>query len=443
MPLGNFINLLFQNISVYIIIFIYVFVIYFCLFRKYIFSLYDPAFFLCFVSSAFATSTVIFLYYFKQIDYIYFFNYCATLITFYLAFFIFAKKVPTRNLIAKHKISKNNQFSTQINETYFTIFFIFTLFHILHQLYIYLTAGIPLFMESRLTITLSEGIVTAFFSRIIGLFTIPAGLMCYYVIFFGKKWKKIYAFFYLFLLLFFSFLSGSKGAILNLFFTFSVFIFFTQNYNRTGIKILKSKIIFVLLLFIILLALLTISIQINQNLFGAINHLILRFSAYGDGYVYAYPNDNILKVEKLSLVDFIFGDFLHTFRLSSSKRPQGYGFNLMDLAHCVENSISGPNPRFNLVGYSYFGFLGSLILSFIAGGIFAFSRNLLLSSVDKTALIQIRNYYIYQLLCSVESDIPAVIINITTNLFLQVIILLFFILILYGAKKKKNSYVLN
>ena len=424
MRLDAFIDLLFNDVSVYILTACMVLSIYYLVFRKYIFNILDISFFQNFVSSAFATSTVIFLFYCSEIKFIYILHYFVTIGVFYCVFLLCAKKVPKKNtlgIIPRHRvyIQKKN-----ISITFFTVFVLLSFSHCLYQLYIYLVAGIPVLLESRLSINLSGGVLMGFLYRVSGLFITPAMLMCWYIVYLGRKWQRLYGCIYLSLLFVFAFLSGSKGAILNLFFVFTTFVFFSQNYNVKGVRFLQSSRMIIVIVSIVCLTLVIIVIQNRGNLLSAIQHLFLRLSAYGDGYVYGYPNDNLTKMVKIKLLDFLFGDLLHTFRLSATDRGVGYGFSLIEIVYGIPGATSGPNPRFNLVGYSYFGFWGSVVIAAFAGGIFALGRNLFIGCVDKSPVHQVICYYVFSMVNFIETDIIQVVTNLTTNFFLHTIIFL-------------------
>lgn len=424
MTLGKFLSLFFPNFLVYCILFFVILCIYICFLKRYVFHVLDPFFYQNIVSSSFATTTVAFLIYYGKINAVYAMNYFSTLLVFWFTFMFFAKKIPRKYVLVETE-KCHRMTSVFLNEKFFTLFVLFSFFNIFLQLFIYLKCGIPLFMHSRLEVNIYGGFVIGLVSRIQGLFSSFSMLMVFYVLFFSHGWKRLYGKIYFVVLLIFSFLSGSKGAFLTYIFLFSVFVYLTQLYNDKGKAMLVSKKIYLLLFPIVIITFCIIGLQQKSNIFGIVQHLFLRFAAYGDGYIYSYPNGVLEHVTKQNIGEFLFGDFLHTFRLIDSPRNLGFGFELTDLVYNVTGSTTGPNPRFNLVGYAYFGFVGSIFIAFLCGILLAVLRNLFIKSIDFMPISQVVIFFIYQKGSGVETDLPGVISNFTTDLLLQVLILFY------------------
>ncbi len=435
MPLPEFTSLLYKNLGQYILILIITGSIYYIFLRKYMFSIFDTLFFNNIVSSTCATSTVVFLFMQNKIRPIYFYNYLITVIIFWCIFMIFGKKIPIKNCV-KFKYSTIQRHFFPIENFYpsknFYIFFqVFAILNVLIQLFFYLKTGIPLFMRSRLEVTLNGGMLVALLSRIRPLISVTSTFMVYYVIAFEHRYKKLFGKIYLVCLLTFVMLSGSRSGLFSFIFSFAVFVYLTQYYNRTGINLLTNPKFFIFLVFCLFITIGIIAVQSKGNLANSFAYLFVRFTAYGDPYIYGYVNDNFLKVTKLDLLNFIFGDFLQTFRLSTIRRNIGFGFELNNIVYNVTDSVGGPNSRFNLITYSYFGFFGSIISAVVCGGIFTLTRNLLISAVDKTPKFQIISYFFYSICSSVETEPISMISSLTTNLFIQICVftcLSFFIL---------------
>lgn len=448
MPLVNFIEILFLNIPEYLIIVLITSIVYYLIFRKYIFSLFDPLLFGNIVSSIFATSTVIFLYKQKKIQDIYFINYLITLVIFWTIFYFFGKRIDNKYSIRfKYKTKRIVESQSQkliIDNDFFTFYEVFAIMNIFIQLFFYVMTGIPLFMNSRLEVTIKGGPLIAILSRIKPLFETTSIFMTFYVLTYTHGTKRIFGKFYFGCIFLFYFLSGSRSVFFSLIFEYAVFVYFTQKSNKFGIKFFTNVKIFLLMIVALLFTLIIFAIQGGSNFFDAFTSLFVRFTAYGDAYVYGYVNDNLLKVEKVNLLYFIFGDFLDTFRLSMGKRALGYGFALNNIVYNITNSVSGPNSRFNLVTYSYFGFKGSIIAAFIFGSIFAFTRNRLISAVDYEPKYQIMAYFFYTLCSAVETEPIGVIRFMTTDIFIQsCVFIVLFIFVFYSVDRGKNKNCIN
>lgn len=421
-----------SNPLLYFFIFSITFFCYLLVFRKFFFSIFDPLVFTLLFSSC-ATSTVVFLYILKAIRSFYFINYWLTFFCFYGSFFIYGRRIQKETVISR----RNSQFcmegSLRMPNYFFTIWLFLSLLNISYHLFSYIKFGIPLFMESRLTVNMNGGVVNGFFARLQLVFDTLSTFMAFYFLFFSKKYRKLYVKFYFFLIFAFGILSGSKGALINYLFMFSMFVYLTQHYTCKGIKLLLSKKIYVFILIFVILAIFVLMVQGKRGVVQGISDLLFRFSATGDGYALAYPNDTIGKLSKQNLGEFLFGDFLSTFRLSAN-RQKPFGFELFEIANDVEETFIGPNPRFNLVGLAYFGFIGNLIVAIASGVIFTVARNFIVSSVDKSVETQCVAYYFYSICSSIEIDLPAVVNAITTNFLLQFVIFGFLVFVLSYSK---------
>ncbi len=442
MNLGEFFHCLSYKPQIYILIFSITFSIYIILFHKKCYHLFDPLLYIL-LGSAFATSTVIYLFYLKKYDAIYLQNYIITILVYYGIFFIYGKNIPAYNKLKKQTINKGPQETVQISGNFFLVFVFLALFNIFYHLFVYACFGIPLLMNSRLEVNMTGGIFNALLSRFSILFSTISLYMCFYILNYCHYKRRFFAKIYFILVILFGVLSGSKGFLIIIFLNFSYFVYLNQKKLQKLVNFFCSKRMVPLIVLIIISGLFIIFIQSHGNLIDVIVKLLQRFAANGDGYAYAYPNDNIEKVTKLSLFDFLFGDFFQTFRLSSKERGIGFGFELMNIANHVSNSVSGPNPRMNLVGYAYFGFLGSILLAFVTGMIFTYFRNLLIASVNFPIEKQIAVLYFYSIFASFEGDVPSVIKSCTTDMFLSAFLMFFLLLFIIWIKPRKNSLIIK
>lgn len=447
MKLGIFIDLLFNNLCQYISLAIIILFIYYFVFSKFIFSIYDPLFFSNIVPSSFATTTVVFLFINEKISSFYFINYLITVIIFYSIFFMFGKRIPEELKLKfkkKLKINVNGSLDEKIDKYFWIFFIVLSASNVFIQLFFYVKTGIPLFMDSRLEVNINGGVVIGVLSRVKPLFSSVSLFMSFYLLSSKSGIKKLTSRLYILFMIVVSLLSGSKSGLIGYIFIFSVYVFYTQLINKKYVNLITSKkslFIFMLASFSVLFI---IHIQQKGDLLASINHLILRFAAFGDGYIYAYPNDIIKKVYKPGLFKFLFGDFLSTFRLIS-ERNVGLGFELSNIIYNVNDSVTGPNPRFNIAGLAYFGFSGSIFIALVSGAIFTLARNILVDAVYKTPSKQVFAYFISSVALNIETDICQTIVNLTTDLFLQSICFIcicFFIVYLLPSRKNKISYAI-
>lgn len=441
MKFDNYYTLFFTNIENYFGIYIVIFLIYFLLLRKYIFGFLDVFFFENIISSSFATTTVIFLFMHDKIDSYYLNVYLSSLLCFWVMFLFVAKKVPNK---MKTSASRQVVISQRVvlPRTFFILFLLFSQINIIFTLINYVSFGIPIFMESRLVVNMEAGIVNAVVVRLHGILSTITNLIMFYIIFFGNKRQRIYSKLYFFILLIFSFLSGSKSGLLSIFFVFTSFAYLIQLQSNKYMTILRSKKIYLLLFVIVISGLTVVIIQSKANLVKAVSSLILRFSSYGDAYVYAYPKGIIEKVSKQNIFYFLFGDFLSTFRLLP--RTIGFGFELKNIVYNISSSVTGPNPRLNLVGYAYFGFVGNLILCTLSGYLLASIRNMFIFAPQRKSIFyHVFSYYFMMLVISIETDVLLIVSNLTTNIILQTIFFLTIYLLMNSSKESVNSNIVK
>lgn len=411
----EFTLLLVDNIYAYILSLIFVCVLYYYLFRKKIISLFDP-FTMSVLGSAMGCSIVIFIFVTGEISSYYFLQYSFSQLAFFLGFFLF------NNTKLKLQYSDNNPF--KISSRYFYAYSVISLIYIISNLIIYYAVGIPVFSEFRLA---SVGVGGGFgvINRLIHVYN-PISVyfsLCFY---FSKKIKfKRFSVFILVCNLIIIILSGSKSAFLGL--IQGIFLFFLLNRQHFGYHLfmLKKK---QKLLFIIAggMAIVTIILQTNSNLFSSFASLMFRIVSYGDVYYLSYPNQIIESVSKTNIFIVVFGDLLRTLRLLPKElAPPGIGFEIYNLANGTIDSIAGPNPRHNIYGYVNFGFWGCLPFSFICGCVLNFVRRLFLTSYRSTQFRKILVLIIYLNVVSIETDPPASIMYMNNLLLLFPVFLIF------------------
>jgi hypothetical protein len=251
------------------------------------------------------------------------------------------------------------QIKTNDNGSIFKILGYLSLFIvIILQLISYKLNGIPIFNESRFTNTGGVDTIVNLLMRI----TEPFKLYIYLYSFKLIDEKKKKGFIFLFILLSFAFLSGSKSFILVPITSYFYYTFFYKN------KIPKIKIQYILL--IILTPLLTFLINSDNG----IERYLYRLIANGDVYWNAVFNDSIYNVK----IDNPLLNLSHLF-WSPLRYIIGYTPNKTDLSLVGEeiminayDYVSGvPNSRLPVLGWVYYGW-GGIIFCVCMGFISAF-----------------------------------------------------------------------
>jgi hypothetical protein len=297
------------------------------------------------------------------------------------------KKLPIRETDNIEDFKYKNQ-RLALRLLYFLAFIFFT-----NQILIYITTGIPLFMESRLSAF--ENTNLGFLGRIQRVIELPIWILAWYNVF-NKKYS-FSSFFILLLCFCILIFSGSRSAFMIV--PMSLFLY-GMIFN---LKIVKSinKYTFTLLLSFCLFAMLIYCIQNrDENPFLL---LINRLISCGDVFYQGYPLNDFNKINTENILG---ADFLGAFRIRPwTSLPRPLGMQLFSINYGYDASM-GANARHNFLGVLCFGFLGSVIFSFILGWIIGFFRKKFLSikANDDKIIGKILWTIFYVNACNLETD---------------------------------------
>jgi hypothetical protein len=246
-----------------------------------------------------------------------------------------------------------------------------------------------------------------------------------YIFFYGNEKKKKLFYLYLLSYIFFSYFSNSKSSIISIFFSMLIFRFMNPNCDSLNIFLKKYSFFFILagvFFSITLLMLMTNTTFINGFL-----GLLYRFIAFGDVYTFAYPGqviDIIRAKVDVSFFKYIFSDLLSMYRLVGHEYFVDCNVAGMLVEEVAGKGISeGPNARFNVLGYIFWGYGGVIIFSVFCAVIFTLVHIVFINSVNGSYKRQFLGFYLADSLIALEQD--AVLIP----QFLGSITLLFFIVL--------------
>ena len=419
----EFIQLLSEQWKLYLIITIVSCLIYWFIFRKKIYNIFDPLF-ISLVGSVFGFSIVLYLYVTNTITFYFFSSYILTQCAFFTPLLAFNTRKTTK--ISGTKLKDESDI---IRIT----FLVFTTLDCLFQLFVYKNAGIPLFMDSRLE-TFQGGTGFGIVSRFI---SVTRFFSIYYCILFIKSQNlffKRYACVYLSITLFFTILSGSKSGIL--LYLHIMFCYFAV--NKLPIKFfssIKQVIAFgILLSFFVVF---TLYIKFG-NLSISILSFLERFVFYGDIYWQAYPNGTLADIQfEGNIFKAVFVDFLGSLRLVPwEKLPEPIGYTFHQFYEKTD-LISGANARHNVLGLIYCGYFGSIFFSFILGSVLYWFRKKLINATNSNQIIKPCIAYFYVAVVALETD-PTLSIGSFVSLLIIVLIVCFPILLIYYISKLKK-----
>jgi len=380
MDLGEFILLLDKYYNIYVIILVANLLLFYFLCKKFIYNIFDPFLFFYFLTFTFSAADISFLYFIGSIKLIYFTHFYISQIMFLLglSFFKPFKKQLVNNQIRNIKILKIDIKSK-------ILFITSIILYILVQLTVYYFSGIPLLMESRWE-AFAGGNGFGIMDRImtsVRFFSIF--FVVYYLLY--KRNSLLFKFFLIILfiiIILFSFLSGSKMAILDI-----VYVAFFVNLitYKVGIdrKIIanKSKKFFLVMFFLALIGAIISSfihsyvniairnnISINEatKIINPIMGLVLRFIFNGDIYIMSYPYDSIIHLQHDNPMIALFGNVLAALRIISWKdKIQDIGFQIFYYHNPTVDVLRGPTTHFDIFGLFNFGYVLSLYFSIIIG----------------------------------------------------------------------------
>ena len=355
-------------------------IVYLLLYRKYIFSIFDPLVFAV-VATALANATVFYLYFDEQIKLDYFQRFVITELGFLAGFFLIRplKRQPEKcQIIIDTKWYDSTLFVS-------SLFYWSSMLHIALQLLTYGIVGLPILMDSRLT-TYAGGTGFGFVGRIVDVVGATGTILLFYRIFYKRYVgvNRLYNYVYLIFLIFFLIVSGNKTNLV--FLVYYLFLlqmcmsrFMDGKVQMINRKIAKTQLwlflISIPLIFFVIYVQYVITVGSSDNL-DAFSSLLFRILSFGDIYYMTFPHEVILRMNHDNAFMQLFKDFLGTYRIVPWQQlPTDCGIEVMN--YHGGNANVGPNARYNYFAMLYFGSFGQVFYCFILGLVTSFIRNTL------------------------------------------------------------------
>jgi len=363
------------------VIFFAVFIcaVYFFLHRKYIYSFFDP-FLLITVISGLSSSTVFFLYFNDAISDELFCRFIFTELAFFAGFFII-RPINYKSIYQ----NKNANPSAVFSEKFVNIlFYLSSSLHIGFQLLTYVVVGIPLLLESRMS-TFAGGSGFGLIGRIIEIVNVLGTFLLLYRVFYCSGISligKFYNYLYLFLVIIFLLLSGSKTNLIFLvYYLFFLNLYMLKIKGYTVVEIVKriSKFQKILIYSSIPLIFAVMYIQLansgSESEDSPLLSLGQRIISFGDIYYMTFPDNVIRIMNNDSGFLQLFKDPLGMLRIVPwEKLPLDCGIEIYQY-HYPNGTLSGPNARYNYFAILYFNTISQIIYCFVLGLITSFMRN--------------------------------------------------------------------
>lgn len=334
-----------------------VFVVYYLLYKKYIYSLFDPLFFFL-ITQAFSTELAII----EITEKSYLMNFIGCQILFTMGFYTFSLKP------RKDKTINDNNFVISIRQLqllkYFSILGFVVIF--ICNCYFFYKKGVILFSDDPTTskaIDFEGGL--GFVKRINWGLLPLISLICVFQLIYLKQLKFLLL---VVILLLITISGGNKSSILIYLYMVSIFGLFNNLNKLQYFKYLKKFKVPISLIGV-LLALYIFSTK-SEDLEKTIIAAGIRFLYFGDIILYYYQPHSVKHFQQLDFFDFLsreFNTILGLLRLSDYTNPLGYEMVVYSLTDEQLNTITGPNAPFYVKGHIFFGAFGVLIYSFLVG----------------------------------------------------------------------------
>lgn len=317
-------------------------------------SIIDP-FFMCMIAVVFADAVPLFLFKLGECRNRDFLFFLLSEMLFWSSFCLFSNR--------KAKFSPC-KFKNE-NNILKGLFVYSFLIYLVTKIYTWTYLGIPLFMETRLEMYRDAIAGAGIFTKLGYISSLFVTIYAYWRIIDYKERKYVLA---LLFVLLDCVLSGSKAGILVLVHSY---FFFSYFYKKKKIKI-SFKYLFLILSFPIVIVILGVGSEYDAGFLGGFLSTLVRVSAYGDVYWYAYPNNIIDSVNyRYPMLQF-FSGILGPLRIISwSEMDVPIGIKLYwTIINSDEGVFGGPNARIPITAWIYFKW-GGLIFSIVAGCLMA------------------------------------------------------------------------
>lgn len=352
------------------------FIMYYLLYKPYIFSVIDPLFIFVFTTAFASVLVVNVVNDFRDVLHFFICQFCL-----YLGFLFVYKyfKQPLKE--SRHYIFKD------ILSLEYTVYVLFILY-VIGNIIIFSTKGFALLSDAP-----SNSKVANFqngfgiFRKInwaAGGFAI-AGLLYLYLV------KKRFVYMVLLLIVAcFTSLEGSKGSLLRILTTFAFLAYHPLFRNRQEVSRVFRKYT-PIGLFALMIVFFAVLIKENTNIEQAIFAFLRRFLYSADSVLYYYTpiNENyFLRYNFSDYPPYILNTIFGFLRIAPYKEAFG---NVM-----VENVfpdfakadvIVGPNTPFYIEGKIFFGYYGAFLHSFVVGAIYGIMRNLYFALSSSSAFL--------------------------------------------------------
>lgn len=327
------------------------------LFRKHIFSIFDPLLYYILITEAFCIADVVFMGYYELIKTKHVVQYLLSEAALFAGIFLFRARIPPP------LTDKKDQHGYILRYLYRLSLVLFVGLNI----FVYTTRGIPLLVENRLEIFRGGG----GFGFIARMFDVLIVIIIYFLLEVhrqrGWRWREWTA---LLLIATIQVLSGAKSAALTLVFIVSLHAFYSGGFSGGELRsrrLLKQLTLAAVGGFLIVAQVQISDVEIGGRNLTLLNQAALRFVNNGDAFIYAYSDNLIDRLDDSNPMGALFREYLAFFRFATPEQlPMHLGMQ-MSKAYNGLDATTQTNAKHNIFGYVYFGTLGGVLYSFLLG----------------------------------------------------------------------------
>jgi hypothetical protein len=352
-----FYGLLLENLPEFLVLLAATLCGVYLLFRRHVFSVFDPLLYYAVVTEAFCIADVVFLHRVDLIEQKYLVNYLLTEAAFFAGILQFKPTRPAPDPAEPGPIPGSLQIAYRAS----------LLLLVLLNLLVYTQRGIPLLAESRLEIYAVGG-GWGFVAR---LFDVLLIIVLYYLLEVLRRrswgigdWLALLA------VLVIQVLSGAKSAVLTVVFVVAVHAFMTGAWSRPDApsrRLLKGLAVAAVSGFILVAAVQKSDLEVAGIEVPLLGQAAMRFIANGDAFVYSYPDGFVEQLDGTRSFAAVAKEYLAFFRLYPPEQLPAHLGVQISVGHGGGDVMTQTNAKHNLFGYVYFGSLGSILFSFLVG----------------------------------------------------------------------------
>lgn len=364
--------LLLEHLSAFIALLLAILCLLYLLFRRHVFSIFDPLLYYAVITEGFCIADVVFLYQFDLIEQKYLVNYLLTEAALFAGILQFKPVLPVPPPSELEPVPVSLWVAYQISLLLFVGF----------NLLLYSQRGIPLLAESRLEIYAvggGWGLVGRSFDFLIIV-------IIYYLLEVRERrsWRPAEWLGFLGVLVI-QVLSGAKSAILAVVFVAALHAFITGGSKRAGAeshRLLRGMAVAAVAGFIIVAAIQKYDMEVAGTEVPLLGQAAMRLVANGDALVLSYPNGFVEEIESSHPIGAVAKEYLAFFRVSSPEQlPDHIGVQISRAFG--GRDMTQTNAKHNLFGYVYFGAVGAIVFSFMVGTCIGAARYRLLRMTSR------------------------------------------------------------